>query len=106
LAGRGIGPFILNFSTGWMWVVSLTIQQYFLQGKSPQHPSNRVWVGYSTGLDALEWRKIFCPCWEWNYNSLVIHPTAGYTNGLVVLYWRLILRVGEVPTWAYCHNLQ
>jgi len=42
-------------------IVSLAVQQYFLQGKSPQYPSYRVWMGYSAGLDALSGEKFFAP---------------------------------------------
>jgi hypothetical protein len=73
LAGRSIAPFILNLALGGSEWSAWQSQQYFLQGKNPQHPSNRVGVGYSAGLDALEWRKIVCPCWEWNFSN---HPIA------------------------------
>jgi hypothetical protein len=36
----GTAPLILNLSTRWRWVVSLTPWKIYPQGKSPQYPLN------------------------------------------------------------------
>jgi hypothetical protein len=55
----GRAPRILDLGTRWRWVVSLTPQPLYSQGKSPWYPLDRMLDGGpKTSLDAVVRRKI------------------------------------------------
>jgi len=39
-------------------------------------------VGTSDGLDILDKKKLYCPCWESNHGSVAMHPVAWSPRGL------------------------
>jgi hypothetical protein len=52
------------------------LQLLYPQGKGIQHPLNRRLGGTFCQSGCLGEGKISCPCWELNYDSLVIQPAA------------------------------
>jgi hypothetical protein len=45
---RGIAPHILDLGTSWIWVVSFTPRQLYIQEKDPQYPLNMRVVGHQS----------------------------------------------------------
>lgn len=57
-------PLILNLGTGWVVVVSLTLQSLYPQERTRGAHWVRCWTGPTVGLDTYESRKYLLPCWK------------------------------------------
>jgi hypothetical protein len=55
---------ILNLGTRWRWVVKFTHLPLYSRGKNPRYSLDRRMSGPQGLLDAVEKRKISCPCQE------------------------------------------
>ena len=67
--------FLISTLRGGEWLTSSTIR--FAHAKStPGIQCVRRWAGSRNEQDTFETRKIYCPCWELNYESLVVQALA------------------------------
>jgi hypothetical protein len=59
-------PTIPHFGTGWRSVFSFTPRPLYTRGWTSGTHWIAGWMGPKTGLDAVDYRKILCPCRELN----------------------------------------
>jgi hypothetical protein len=104
-----MAPLIRNFTTRWLWVVSLLSQLLLLLGK--ELSNNRQtpgWVGPRTGLDTLEERKIQTPdhppCRPVTIMSMVSHTLHCILSHFKTLHVLITQRLNSLVT-IYVYSL-
>jgi hypothetical protein len=74
----------------WRWMFIFTPRPLYAKERAPDTNWIGGWVGPRAGLDAVEWRKIVCPCRESNPGR----PARRYT------YWAILApHILHIPGW-------